>query len=257
MDDVPSHPALREAESGDLRFQHNPEAVRLWQLASGHVAEKAAARQLLLRRFFELSRPIGDASKGRDESLRLSDAGRFFNLVDTLKHLGCEQIDETLLVLLDDFAQLDERSYDEVYLWSIVHLSRKDVQHVETFWPMVVALDLRYRGAAWNRPKGVGCPEQPYRLAELLFYYFHLYTLNRTPTHAVYDARRGWLYPEPLPQREIERPSLDKALLRIASTLVGEGRVLLLDTLEALAKAERRPGFGDARGMLVREFARE
>ena len=38
------------------------------------------------------------------------DAGPFFYLVETLTRLGCAELEGTLLILLDEFAQLEERS---------------------------------------------------------------------------------------------------------------------------------------------------
>src|SRR5262245_10146826 len=109
--------ALHEAERGDLRPQFNPNSVGNWQPLPG---ERGELEKALLDRFLELARPIADASRGAGPKARLQDAGRFFYLVEALKRLAPDRLQETLRVLLDEFSQLEERSYDELYLWAIV-----------------------------------------------------------------------------------------------------------------------------------------
>jgi hypothetical protein len=106
---------LKQAEHGDLRPQLNPLSPVLARWSEDQAA-RAILVPVLLQRFTELARPIGDASRGARPELRLSDAGRFFYLVEALQRSGCRQVEETLLVLLDEFAQLEERSYDELYI---------------------------------------------------------------------------------------------------------------------------------------------
>src|SRR5262249_38213940 len=95
---------------------------------------------------------------------------------ETLNRLHYLRVNETLLIILDEFLNLDERSYDELYLWCLVQVSRTEPQHIATLWPQVASLDLRYRNSAWQRAAGVRVYEQPYRLTDLLFYYYVLYS---------------------------------------------------------------------------------
>jgi hypothetical protein len=223
---------LRQAESGDLRPQVNPLAVVSRLRSVPDDEPRSPVVRALLRRFFQLARPIGDASRDSGPHLRLSDAGPFFYLVESLQRLNCAEVLDTMLVLLDDFSQLEPRSYDELYLWCIVQLSRSDSRHVAQFWPMVLTLDLRYRSEAWQRSPGVSLVEQPYRLTELLFYYYVLYTLAR--------GRNG--------KRTV--PSLARRVQRLGDRVSETQRELMAETLNNLAKAERRPDFGDALGLL-------
>lgn len=225
---------IHEAENGDLRPQFNPYAP-----AARHELPQdlATLEPILLDRFFQLSRPIADARSSPTEAMRLQDAGRFFYLIETLNRLGYRKLDETLLMILDDFCRLDPLSYNELYLWCIIQLSRTDGQHVKTFWPLVVTLDLRYRAAAWQRPAGSRVFEQPYRLTDLVFYYFVLYTLDRQTGTGISRF-----------------PSLGACLLQIAPNLSGEQLALVMQALGELEgeDRQRRPGYGDALGLLAR-----
>src|SRR5262249_978591 len=125
---------------------------------------------------FQLARPIANASAGTGNAMRLQDASHFFNLIHTLR--GYPRLEEMLLIVLDEFLLLTERSYDELFLWCIVQLSRTDYRYVETFWPQPIALDLHFRAAAWRRPAGTRLFEQPYRLTDLIFYYYVIYSLH-------------------------------------------------------------------------------
>ena len=157
--------------------------------------------------------------------------------METLQLIGADpqRVEQTLLMILDDFARLDQRSYDELYLWSIVHLGRQNPRHVDTFSPMALALDFRYRSAPWQRERGVPVVDQPYRLCELVCYYYVLYTVKREP-------RTG----------DRPYPSLTSCLLRIWKELSGDQQALLGDTLRGLLRSERRPAFGDAYGYLFK-----
>lgn len=189
----------------------------------------------LVDRLLQFARPIADACAAPTGHMRLQDAGKFFLVVDAFTLFHRQRLEETLLVVLDEFAHLDPRAYDELYLWSIVWLSRLDWRHVETFWPLVFALDLRYRGAEWKRPRGVALVDQPYRFTELLFYFYVLNTLQRR-------ARSGMRV----------FPSLAACLRFLASALSGEQKALVVRTLRDLAQSEERPAYGDAVGLLLR-----
>ena len=225
---------LRQAENGDLRPQVNPQAIvgRVGAIAADPARPPVV--RALLQRFFTLARPIGDASRGIRPELRLQDAGPFFYLVESLTRLGRSELEESLLILLDQFAELEERSYDELYLWSIVHLSRNDGRHVDTFWPLAVALDLRFRSAPWQRPTGVRLVETPYRFTELLFYFYVLYTLQRGPS----GDRRTM--------------SLAICVQQMLGSLSPARRDFVEQTLRGLAETENHPDFGDACGLLMK-----
>jgi hypothetical protein len=232
----PSRDALHEAERGDLRPQFNPNAAITWL-----PSELKEIEPVLIDRFLDLARPIADSSAGAGPGSRLQDAGRFFYLVETLKRLGFARLEETLCVLLDEFAQLDERSYNELYLWCLIELGRTDPKHVDTYWPLVLALDARYRSEPWQRPKDVSLVEQPYRFTDLLFYYYALYTITpHTGTTLVPSAVR------------IESPSLGGRVKRIARELTAEHVEIARRALEELLAAEPRPVFDDALGLLNR-----
>lgn len=127
---------IEQAERGELRPQFNPRSVVTWPLESGNgYFDAKAVTAALANRFFELARPIADAHREPGLNMRISDAGRFFYLVEALERLGYQGIESMLLVFLDEFSQLEQRSYDELYLWSIVELSRRNPQHIDTFWP--------------------------------------------------------------------------------------------------------------------------
>ncbi len=232
---------MHEAQYGDLRPQVNPRAaVTLADLPH----DRPALRAILLDRFLQLRRPIANASAGGGPAMRLHDAGSFFYLVEALQRLGCPELEDTLCVLLDEFTQLDTHAYDELYLWSIVQLSRTGAQHAQTYWPLVLALDLQHRAAPWQRPAGVHPVEQPYRLTELLFYYYAIYTLRKPSTADYVDSRqRTW----------IPAPSLWEQLEPLTPTLREDQLRLAREALRDLKRAERgRAVFGDAAGLLAR-----
>jgi hypothetical protein len=226
---------LRQAESGDLRPQVNRRAI-IGTLDTVRSAALSPVVGTLLRRFTALARPIGDASRGTGPELRLQDAGPYFYLVESLQRLGCAEVEQTLLILLDEFAQLEPQSYDELYLWSIVHLSRSDQRHIETFWPMVFALDVRHRAAEWKRPAGVPITEQPYHLTELVFYHYFLYTID--------------------PRWSGAAVSLARCLLRIEPQLSRAEYDLVMQTMHDLYalehRAECRMKYGDTLGSMGR-----
>src|SRR5262245_42707978 len=101
---------IDKALHGDLR----PQLTRGTVLdAPSLTAEDAAALQpILIDRFLQLARPIANASVSDGPEMRLQDAGPFFYLVETLKRLGYDQLEQTLCIILDEFAELDERSYN-------------------------------------------------------------------------------------------------------------------------------------------------
>jgi hypothetical protein len=230
--------AIHEAEQGDLRPQFNPNAAVTWQPLPGELKE---IEPVLIDRFLDLARPIANSSLGAGPEARLQDAGHFFYLVETLKRLGFARLEETLCVLLDEFAQLNERSYDELYLWCLVELSRTDSKYVDTYWPQVLSLDARYRCEPWVRPAGVPLVEQPYRFTDLLFYYYALHTI--TP-HTAMTAQPGVV--------RVESPSLSSRLIRVLPNLNDEHVEIARRALEELNTADRRPVFGDALGLLNR-----
>lgn len=221
-----------EAERGDLRPQVNATSVLC---RSPH--ELRSVERVLLDRLFQLSRPIACTPISPTGDRRLSDSGRFFYLVEAIRRAGGAQLDETLLVILDDFLQLTERSYDELYLWSIVELSRRDRRHVEVFWPAVIALDQRFRNDAWERPAHTFLFDQPYRLCELLFYYFAVSTIH-------------------LKKANPRVPSLGRCLRLIAPQLTPEQKQLVADTLRQMERGDWRALYGDAFGMLMLERPR-
>jgi hypothetical protein len=234
---------IHAAEHGDLRPQVNPSAFLL-RLAGKIPAELKQAEPILIDRFFQLARPIADVSKGATPEMRIQDAGRFIYLIEALTRLGCTQIETLLCTILDEFLQLDERSYDELYLWCIVELSRRDSKHVQTYWPQVLALDAQYRSAPWERPEGVHLVDQPYRLTDLVFYYYVLYT---PPQPFYYDLiTRQYVQPS-------SPPSLGSCLQRILHELDSGQFEMATRALEELAAAEpQRVAFGDALGLLNR-----
>lgn len=229
--------ALEEAAEGDLRPQFNAGAL----LNRRHLPDDPAAFEAVLRqRFFELSRPIADASQSDASDMRLGDAGRFFYLIESLQRLGYAAIEETLLIILDEFLQLEPSAYNELYLWSIVQLSRHDRRHVENFWPMAIALDQRYRAAAWDRPVGCKAVDLPYRFTELLFYFYTLYTLHNDSTAA------------PLSTISVHKKyaSLGFCLTTVGPQL-GEAQLsFVVEALTQLQRQEGRVAYGDAHGLI-------
>jgi hypothetical protein len=227
MHDEADDELAREAERGDLRPQVNAATV-----LNASPARLRKVEHILLDRLFHLSRPIACAAT--TTAARLSDSGQFFYLIEALRRAGGAHLDDTLLVILDEFLQLTERSYDELYLWSIVELSRRDARHVEVFWPAVIALDQRYRQEPWERPTGTTLIDRPYRLCELLFYYFVIFTIHR--------------------KKKLPRlPSLGRCLGTIAPQLTPEQKHLVCETLLQMAVSHRRDVYGDAFGMLMHD----
>jgi hypothetical protein len=230
---------LHQAEAGDLRPPFNPRAVTARRLSP---EEARQVEPILLSRLLAFSKPIADARAHPRPDMRLDDAGSFFFLTETLQRINPDRLRETLLMYLDEFAQLEQRAYDQLYLWSIVYLSRGDRHYVGTFWPLAIALDQRYRSAIWQRPAGTIPIDQPYRFLELLFYYYVLYTLHRHRPKDELRARRVY-------------PSLTACLRWIFGKLAEEERTFLLDTLRQMDQEEvmwprRRRAYGDALGFL-------
>ena len=190
---------------------------------------------LLLDKLHLYARPIADARANSRADMRLQDPGTFFFTIETFERFDRQRTEETLRTVLDEFIGLDPSAYDELYLWSILHLSRMEPGHVAVFWPLAIALDLRYRSQPWERPPGIAMADQPYRLTELLFYFYVLYTLHREPG----DGNRRY-------------PSLVSCLRRFVEELPDDAHGLVLEVLEGLARAHRRPAFGDALGVLRR-----
>lgn len=246
----------QQAERGDLRPQFNCHAVVTWDLAQLNGALSLDELQrILLNRFFELSRPIADACHEPGLQMRLGDAVRFFCLIEALERCGCRHIEESLLVFLDEFSQLEQRSYDELFLWSIVELSRRNPEHVERFWPMVLTLDLRFRSEPWQRPEGESLVDEPYRLFELLVYFFVVYTrgIVDTGNFRRFENAEGW-WEERIYRRRF--PPLATYLRRFAKQLDSAQLALLMDTIRPMSRQERRPEIGDAYGVLLRDAER-
>jgi len=200
----------------------------------------------LLNGLFAQARPIADACREPGLDMAVSDPAPFFAGIAALETLGYDGIEPTLLMFLDEFCQLEQRSYDELYLWSIVELSRRNLDHVDAFWPLALTLDLRFRAANWQRPTGT-LLEQPYRLTELVMYHYVLAT--RPPAFdldALPDEANS-----PAPRRY---PPLATCLRRFYRQLTEVQAALLLDTLRELARQERQPAFGDAHGCLLEDI---
>jgi len=216
---------LHQAEHGDLRPQVNPSAaIHGWH---GTPEECKAIEQALCDRLFRLSRPIADASKGATPDMRLSDYGQFYYLLEGMRNAGYDGAHELLWIVLDGFDPADGRSYDELYLWCIVELSRSDERAVRLLWPQVLTLDLRHRAVDWRRPKGVALVDQPYRFAELVFYYYVLRTTGRDIYVRQEDGRRvGRMRPWPLLGTHLGRlaPELSAAQLDLARQVLRDMR---------------------------------
>jgi hypothetical protein len=223
----PHDDLVRRAERGDLRPQFNPDSV-----LRESARDLQSVERVLIDRLFQMSRPIAFIPTNPGGAARLSDSARFFYLVEAIRRAGGENLDETLLVILDDFLQLTERSYDELYLWSIVELSRRDPRHVEVFWPAAIALDERFRNETWERPPNTALYQQPYRFCELLFYYFAISTLH-------------------LKKKDRRFPSLGRCIRRITPQLTVEQKLLVGDTLLLMDRDDGRDVYGDAFGMLM------
>jgi hypothetical protein len=207
---------------------------------------------LLLEKLHLYARPIADGRT--DAGMRLQDPGTFFFTIEIFERFDRQRTEETLLMVLDEFSELTPSAYDELYLWSILYLSRKEPRHVITFWPLVLALDLRYRSEPWQRPLESGIADQPYRMTELLFYFYVLYTLQRLPGHGDW---RGVPDADGPPAQVFHRspgmpryPSLASCLKRIVDQLPDDAHGLVLAVLGELAHFQKRPAFGDALGLL-------
>jgi hypothetical protein len=236
----PLREALNQAEHGDLRPQVNDKAPICWQALP---ADLQTIEPILVDRFFQLARPIADARTGATADMRLQDAGPFFYLLDTLKRFGSRRLTETLLILLDEFSQLTPDSYNELYLWCIIELSRTDPSHFRTFWPQVIALDLQYRPQPWQRPAGAEVFEQPHWLTELVLYYYVLYTLKLPAIYTSPPSRRRPLSPY---------LSLGRCVEELVPLLSEEQIALVRLALKQLIASEpRRAAFGDALGLLT------
>lgn len=229
--------ALAEAAEGDLRPQFNAGAL----LNRRDVpADPAAFEAVLRQRFFELARPIADASQGDAADMRLGDAGRFFYLIESLQRLGYPAIEETLLIILDEFLQMEPSAYNELYLWSLVQLSRCDRRHVENFWPMVIALDQRYRATPWQRPAGSKIVDRPYHFTELLFHFYTLYTLHNDSSAA----------PSPNISVHKKYASLGFCLTWIGPRFSPAQLDFVGEVLVELQRHEGRAAYSDAHGLI-------
>jgi hypothetical protein len=204
----------------------------------------------LLNHFFALSRPIADACREPGLDMQLSDPAHFLSIVDALEVLGYDGIEQTLLMFLDEFSQLEQRSYDELYLWSIVELSRRNLDYVDSFWPQALTLDLRFRAASWQR-RTAAVFEQPYRLTELVMFYYVVFTHDPEPDPDLPMEGEGDAEGNGTPPRR-GYPPLATCLGRIVSQLSEEQGGLLRESLRELARQERHPAFGDALGLLCR-----
>lgn len=232
---------VHQAESGDLRPAFNPRAVTARRLSP---AEADIVEPILRGRLLGLARHIADASSDPRPNLSLDGAGSFFCLAETLRRIHAGRLRQTLLMLLDEFIPLEPRAYDQLYLWSIIYLSRHEREDVGLFWPLAIALDQRYRAAPWQRPAGTTPVERPYRFLELLCWGYVQFTLQRGLPPGEKAVRR--LY-----------PSLTACLRGIYDDLADEERGLLLDTLRQMDQEEvmwprRRRAYGDALGFLQR-----
>lgn len=210
-------------------------------------ADGPDAITLLHNRFFELSRPIADAFHEPGLDMQVGNPDRFFATVQALDRLGYGGLEQSLLVLLDEFAQLEQRSYDELYLWSIIELSRRNGDQVETLWPMVLTLDLRFRAEPWQRPAEFSLLDRPYRMTELVMYFYVLATHEPEPDDLYLVEDEAQAVP---PRRRY--PPLATCLRRIRRQLSEEQTALMKNTLRELARTERHPAFGDAHGLLLR-----
>jgi hypothetical protein len=208
-------------------------------------APKAGVGELLYR----FSRPIANAFQEAQPDMRLQGEHDFFLQAEYLEKDGSEHLEELLLIFLDEFSQLQPRSYDELYLWSIVYLSRAKPEYIDRFWPEVLTLDLRFRAAPWQRPADTLPIEQPYRMTELMLYFF----VDRTqPKEEIFAGGELPDYVVEQPEMEPPRryPSLATCLRRIFKTLSAEQKALLSETLRELSWEKGRPAFGDAHGVL-------
>ncbi|GIW79426.1 MAG: hypothetical protein KatS3mg105_1233 [Gemmatales bacterium] len=232
---------LYQAEKGDLRPQFNPHASWFWRHLPHYARE---VEPVLVDRFFQLARPIADGRTMTGSEARLSDVGHFFYLVEALQRIGYQRLTETLLVILDQFLELDENAYNELYLWSIVYLSRDDVTHVDRYWPAAVALDHRFRADDWQRPEGVSLAARPYRFTELLFYYYVICTIGGGSRMPPDTSSSGSTQPK--------FRSLGACLSRIRQQLSDDQKHLIRHVLAQLAQQQKRVAFRDALGMFVK-----
>ncbi|MFN3730534.1 MAG: hypothetical protein ACK4XJ_12635 [Fimbriimonadaceae bacterium] len=228
MNDRDLQAEFQERFGVDFRPQVNPALLAAWRIAADQLS---TFEPVLVDGLFRLARPIPDPRDPSRAPAPLQDAGQFFYLFELLRRCHPEGWQDTVRVLLDDFCRLDEQAYQDVFLWGIVELSRFDVRHVEMFWPMVLDLDLTYRAAPWPRPAGVRLTEQPYRMLELLFYFYVLYTRSRGAGRFL---------------------SLGTCLLRVAERWSAEQLDLARQVLVDLFQQSHRPIYRDAYGLLRR-----
>jgi hypothetical protein len=181
-----------EAERGDLRPQFNPHAPA----ALAGVGPLHGIEPVLLDRFSQLRRPIADASQGPEPDMRLSDIASFLYLVETLQRLNYPNVEEMLCILLDQFSPYEEHSYDELHLWCIVQLSRTDGKYVRRFWPEVFSLDAHFRNGDWRHDPECHLIDQPYRLTDLVFYYYDLCTRAPRPRWPSVGSHLSGLWPD-------------------------------------------------------------
>ena len=243
MDEQQRQRYCAAAERGDLRPQFNPLAAA----ALSRLDNLQEMQPILLDRFSQLRRPIADASRGVEPAMRLSDIGSFLYLIETLRRLQYPNLEEMLGILLDEFSPYEERSYDELSLWCIVQLSRTHDKYVRRFWPEVFRLDVNFRNADWRPNPDCHLIDQPYRLTDLVLYYYEIYTRGiyiqvvgqPWNNRKAFPSVGNWLevlWPELAPeQREIARRAAQA--MRIASP---NHSIYSGDTLALLAKRDRQ-----------------
>lgn len=231
-----------QAECGDLRPQFNPRSVALSHFLATHRKE---IEPILVDRFFQLSRPIADSSKGERPENCLGDIGAFFSLLDALKRIPFEGLPDLLRVLLDGFCALEANAYDELYLWCITQLSRTNLEFVKLYWPLALQLDAIHRAEPWTRPHGEKPFAQPYAFSELLFYYYALH-----PFQVRQRRPRNYL-------DDVLTVSLGECMQQLAPSLSPAQAAIAKRSLEMLRRYGNRPGFSDALGMFNRHAPRE
>lgn len=224
-----------EAERGDLRPQFNRHAPA----ALASLTALPGLEPILLDRLTQLHRPIADASLGVDPALRLSDIGSFLYLIETLRRLAYPNVEDMLCILLDAFSPYEDRSYDELYLWCVVELSRTDGKYVQRFWPEVFRLDANFRSGDWQRSSDLQLVDQPYRLTDLLLYYYEVYTRSPRRQWERHPSVGNWL--ERLwPELDAEQRATVRRAARDLRTLSRDHAIRSGDTLALLDRRERQ-----------------